>query len=134
MSFIGDIIGGIGSIEEGADLGQAEKLEKENVSLEKQITGVNVSQTQRQIFQGLGAEQADTGGAGLKMMGSGRALLQSSAYQGALQLQAIKTQGIIQENTYAAEAQADAGQSEAEIASGVGKIASSIFSMASMGE
>lgn len=126
MSFIGDIFSGIGDLEEGASFAQAAKIEQQNVGLEKQITNVNTSQMQRQVFQALGTEQADTGAAGLRMMGTGRSLLQSSAYQGALQLQAVKTQGIIQENAYAAQAAAYSGEASAMQMSGAGGIFSGI--------
>ena len=122
MSFIGDIFSGIGDIQEGSSFSQAAKIEQQNTKLQKEITAVNVAQSRRQVFQALGSEEASTGAAGVRMMGSSAALMNASAYQGALRTQAVKTQGIIQENAYAAQAGAYAGEASAMKSSGAGGI------------
>lgn len=85
-----------------------------NADFTKESTGIQSMQQQRKTYLGLGTLEADVGGAGFQMSGSALDLMRSSAEQGALEQAVMEKQGLITEQGY--EVQADANRSQADAA------------------
>lgn len=85
---------------EGQNYTDAATLAKQNEEFTEQSTAVKQVMADRQIYQGLGTEQADIAGAGFSDSGSSLDLMRSSAAQGALQKAVLGQQGLITEAGY----------------------------------
>lgn len=112
-SGIGDLFSASGDRASASAYRKASKIATQNAELEVQSTQIQEAQSSRQVFQTLGAQEADVAGNGLTESGSARALFASSASQGALQKQVLEVQGQINENSYKAAAAAYTGQASA---------------------
>jgi hypothetical protein len=91
---------------EATNYDAAAALAGQNEKFTEQSTAIKELQAQRNIYQTLGTEQADTGGAGLASSGSALDLLRSSASQGALTKAVLGQQGLITEAGYREQQQA----------------------------
>ena len=119
-SGISDIFGGVGDAAEAKAYSEAATIAGQNAKLAASATAIQETQTQRQIFQTIGAQKAAVGGAGLAESGSAQDLLRSSVQQGNLQTQLVRTQGMINVNSYEQEAAAYTGMSKAATAASTG--------------
>lgn len=110
---VSDIFGGIGSLKAASAYTKASQIELQNAQIAKESTAIQETQTQRQIFQTIGAQQTAVGAGGFDQSGTAQDLLRSSVSQGALQKQVIQEQGQINFNAYEAQATAYQGQAAA---------------------
>lgn len=110
---IGDLFSAEGDQAEAHAYGEAETIAKQNAQLEVQSTAIKEAQSNRQVYQTVGAQEAGVGAGGFAETGSARSLFQNSAQQGALQKQTLEVQGTINENSYTAAADAYRGQADA---------------------
>lgn len=127
------IFSGIGNVKAADAYGQAADIALQNAQLAQTSSRIQVTQAERQVYQGIGGQKSDVAAAGFAAGGSGLDLLRSSVQQGGLQNQLLKVQGLINENSYKAEAAGyKAQQSSAKAAAGGGffKAALSIASAA----
>ncbi len=102
---VSDIFGGKGAAASASSYTEAATITTRNEQLAQQATKIKQTQQQRQIYQTIGAQKADIGGAGMSNSGTALDLLRSSASQGALTQAMTTEQGQIQSNTYAEQAQ-----------------------------
>jgi hypothetical protein len=135
-SGIGDLFSASGDQAEANAYGEAATIATQNAELEVQSTKIQEAQSNRQVYQTLGAQESGVAAGGFAETGSAKALFQNSAQQGALQKQVLEVQGTINENAYTAAADAYKGQQQAAIAaseaaqaSGVGGILGGIASI-----
>src|SRR5689334_8473553 len=105
---VGDIFAGFaasdkikGDLAEASSYDEAAQLALQNEQFTKMSTAIQTAQSDRELFLSLGKTQAELGGAGLALSGSGLDILRSSASQGALQKAVIGQQGLITEAGYA---------------------------------
>lgn len=108
---VGDILGGYasaagfrlkaqGDLAEASNYDKASALALDNEKFAEASTAIKTAQQQRQIYLGLGTEQADIAGAGLANSGTALDLLRSGAAQGALTQQVLGAQGRITEEGF----------------------------------
>lgn len=111
---VSDIFGAEGSENAASAYGKAATLAEQNAKIEQASTAVNVQQQQIQSYLTIGAQTAETAGAGFET-GSGSAadLLRFSGQQAALSKQLTEQQGEITQNAYQYQAQAYQGQAAA---------------------
>jgi len=128
---VGDIFGAVGSLKAASAYTKASQIELQNAAIARASTQIQLTQTQRHIFQTIGAQKAAVGAAGFANSGSAQDLLRSSLSQGALQRQVIQEQGLINVNSYEAQATAYQGQAAAAKASAGGGILGGILKFAS---
>lgn len=124
---VSDIFGAIGSFKSAQAYTTASNIELQNAAIAKESTQIQETQTNRQIFQTIGAQSAAVGAAGFANSGSSQDLLRSSLSQGALQRQVIQTQGNINVNSYEAQATAYQGQAAASKSAGIGGLLGGIL-------
>ncbi len=113
-----NLFGSRGAVAASDSYTAAAAIADQNVELAKQEAAIKETQTQRQIYQTIGKQQAQVGGAGMAESGSALDVLRSSMSQGALAKAMVANQGAITENAYAEQADkfrgmADAAQSSA---------------------
>lgn len=94
-----------GDLVEGQNYTLAADLARKNEKYTEESTAIKQTMADRQIYQGIGTEQADIAGAGFAASGSALDLLRDSAAQGALQKEVIAKQGLITEEGYNEQAQ-----------------------------
>lgn len=99
-----DLLGAAGDFAAAAGYKKAAKLSENNARLAKVATQIEETQAARQIYQVIGAQQAAIAGAGFSLSGTAIDLMKSSAAQGSLDQALIANQGLIEENTYKAQA------------------------------
>lgn len=116
----GDLLGGIGGFVGAKGYKKAAKLARENARLAHVATEIENRQQERQIYQVIGAQQAATGAAGFSLSGSAIDLMKSSAQQGSLDQALISNQGLIEENTYLAQASQYEAAGKASKLGGIG--------------
>lgn len=128
---VSDIFGAIGSESAATAYKKAAGLATQNAAITKATTAVNVQQQQVQSYLTIGAEKAQTAGAGFQT-GSGSAgdLLRFSAQQAALSKQLTEQQGEITQNAYQYQAQAYQGQASAAQTAAKGQGGGGILSAA----
>ncbi len=95
-----------GDITEAQNYTTAAGLARQNSEFTAQSTKLQELTADRQIYQGIGTERAEVGGAGFQQSGSAVDLLRSSAQQGALQKEVISQQGLMTEAGYNEQATA----------------------------
>lgn len=110
---VGALFGAEGNAAQAADFTGAANLATQNAQLAAASTRIQEAQTVRSVTQSLGTTQADVAGAGFTMSGSALDLLKSSAQQGSLAASLVNIQGAMNENSYAAQAGAYAGEATA---------------------
>jgi hypothetical protein len=98
---VADLFGAQGSAASAASYAEAATLAGQNAQLTRSSTAITEMQDTRQIYQALGTQQADLGGAGIGGGADAQYLLRSSQSQGALTKAAAAEQGLITENAYA---------------------------------
>lgn len=125
-SGVSDIFGGIGDQKAAKGYNKAAVYAQLNARIAEDSTKLQMVQADRQIYQTLGGQQADIGGAGLANSGSALDLVRSSAMEGSLSKQLIAYQGLITANGYKAEAESYLAQAQAMKASAKGKKASGV--------
>jgi hypothetical protein len=132
-----------GDFIEAQDYTLASNLANQNEQFTETSTAIKEAQADRQLYMTMGAEKADTAGAGFANSGSALDLLRSSAQQGALNKAVLGQQGLITEAGYKEQAQSYtnmaqaatiAGNAEEEAAKGSDitaglKIAAAVFSV-----
>ena len=126
---ISDLFGAAGDQAEANAYGTAAQIANQNAQLEAESTAIQQAQTNRKIYQTLGAQQAGVAAGGFSSTGSARALLQNSAQQAGLQKQVLEVQGDINVNAYKQAAAAYTGQQNAAIASSKAGTGAGIFSL-----
>lgn len=138
---VSDLFGAKGSDASAQSYAGAAAIAGQNEQIAGEATKIQETQESRQIYQTIGTQKAQVGGAGFASSGTALDLLRSSASQGALVKAQTAAQGAITENSYAEQqgfysgmqgaAQASSkGSSIGGIIQGVGgaiEIASSIF-------
>lgn len=112
-----------GDAAEATAYGQASKYALQNAEISKQSTKLQEFQTQRQVYQTIGAGQAAAGNNGVTGGGSAQDIMRSSAGQGALVNQVIGEQGIINETAYEEQGSQYTGMQKAALAAQQGAIA-----------
>lgn len=110
---VGSLFTSQGNAAQANDFQGASTLATQNAQLAAASTKIQATQTARSVAQSLGTSQADVAGAGFTTSGSALAILRSSASQGALAKSLVNIQGAINENSYAAQAGAYAGEAKA---------------------
>jgi len=116
---------------------EAATIAEQSAAFARQATAIKGMQLNRQVYQALGKEQAQVGGAGFAASGTALDLLRSSSEQGALTKAINEEQGTITSNSYEEQAiqfrgMADAaknsasGQELGSIIMGVGAVAALI--------
>lgn len=98
------LLGASGARAAAGSYGEAADIATENAALTKEATAIKLMQTEREIYKTLGAEKADTAGAGFASSGTALDLMRDSASQGALTKGALSINGAIQENAYLEQA------------------------------
>ncbi len=101
-----------GDTKEAAAYRLAAGLSTENAAIQTASTGIQKTQTMRQIFLAGGTQVASLASNGFENGGSGGDILRSTAEQGAIQKQLVGTQGQIQENAYTQQANSYTGLAE----------------------
>lgn len=127
---ISSIFGAIGDLKEADAYKKASSIATQNAVLEHESTQIQQTQEGRKVFQTLGAQAAQVGGAGLSASGSALDVLRSSVQQGALQKQLIGLQGAVQETSFKQEAASYQDMAGAASAAAGGGILSGIFKVA----
>lgn len=127
---ISSIFGAAGDLKEAAAYGKAASIATQNAKLETESTAIQQAQEGRKIYQTLGAQSAQVGGAGLAASGSALDVLRGSVQQGALQKQLIGLQGAVASNSFSQEAAAYTGMQGAAKAAAGGGILGGIFKIA----
>lgn len=109
---VSSIFGGIGTLKGAAaftaSAGFAQKAAQyatENATIAQSSTDIKELQANRQLYGVLGAQRAETAGAGFAEGGSALDLMRSSASQGSLTKALIEQQGQIEVRGYQEEAQ-----------------------------
>ncbi len=125
---VGDIFGGIGDLAEASDYGQAATLEETNVALEKQSVAIQQAQLGRSIYQNEGAQREAAAANGLTTGGSAGDIFRSSVTQGALAHQLVGRNGLLQENSFQAQADAYKGMQSSLTSSAFGSFISGALS------
>lgn len=128
---VSDLFGAAGSSQAASAYKKAAGVAQENEALTKRSTQIQEQQAGIQTYQALGAEQADTAGAGVTAGGSAEYLLRSSASQAALTKQLTETQGEVTALGYEQQAQAYEGQAQAASTASKGQGAGGILSAVS---
>lgn len=129
---VNDIFGAIGSFQSAGAYNKAAAYAEQNANITRQSTAVKQLQTQRQIFQTIGGQKADVAGAGLAASGSALDILKSSMAQGALTKQLVTNQGMIDANSYEAQATAYKSQASSAKSAGIGSLVGGALSIASI--
>lgn len=96
----------------------ASQLSTTNQQISEAATAVQVQQQQRQLYQTIGSQRADVGGAGFAESGSALDLMRSSAQQGALAKSLMTEQGAITSTSYLEQSDLYAGMAAAASDSG----------------
>ena len=110
---IQDLFASAGASASAKAYGQAEDIAKQDVQLAKESTALQQQAASRQVYQTIGAQQAQVAGAGLASGGSAQELLRSSRQQGELTKQVLNVQGQVNVNAYTEQAMAYAAQRSA---------------------
>lgn len=111
---VSDLFGAAGSSQAASAYGTAASIAEKNKALTLRSTAIQEQQQGIQTFKVLGAEQAETAGAGFSTVGgSAGDLLRASAQQAALSKQLIENQGQITAEGFEQQAQAYLGQQQA---------------------
>lgn len=118
---VSDIFGAIGASQSASSYSQASAYAAENAELAQVQTQIQEQQQQRQIYQVLGQQQADIGGAGLSNSGTALDLMRSSAMQGEVSKAMISEQGQITSMAYQEQAGLYSGLAGAASASATGQ-------------
>lgn len=143
---VGDLFGGIAAGQQGAlkakglnlqaqglrikaqgDLAEAQNydlattLANQNAQFTETSTAIKEMQAQRQIYQGIGATEADVAASGFSRSGSALDLLADSTSQGALSKAVLGQQGLITEAGYKEQAQSYQVMSAATRAAAAGE-------------
>jgi hypothetical protein len=101
---VGDIFAAQGDQLEAQYYGLAAGQASVNAMLEGYQTKIRETQSQRQVFQTISAQQAGYAGGNIAESGSAMDVLRSSAQQGAMQNAIISEQGIQQQAAYSEQA------------------------------
>jgi len=125
-----DLFGGIGEFASASGYTAAANFASQNADIAAQSTQIQETQAQRKIYQSLGGQQADYGGAGLAKSGSALDVMRSSAEQGSLTKQLIANQGAINVAGYEEEASNYNAMASAAKSSGTGSIIGGVISAA----
>lgn len=125
-----DLFGGIGEFESASGYKAAAGYATQNADIAKQSEQIQETQAQRKIYQTIGGQKADIGGAGLAESGSALDVMRSSAEQGSLTKQLIAAQGQINVNGYEEEASNYNAMATAAKTSGTGSIIGGVVSAA----
>lgn len=128
----GDLLGGLGSFAAAKGYKKAAKFARQNARLAHIATEIENRQQERQIYQVVGAGQAAIGAAGFSLSGSAIDLMKSSAQQGSLDQALISNQGLIEENTYLAQAAEYEAARKGGILGGLGGIVKAGIGIASL--
>ena len=110
---ISDLFGAAGDKAEANAYGKAAALATQNAGFEAESGAIQQAQTNRKIFQTVGAQETGVAAGGFSQTGSARSLFANSAAQGALQKQVLEVQTDINVNSYKAAAEAYKGQQAA---------------------
>jgi hypothetical protein len=122
---VGDIFGGIGDLAEASAYGKSASLDEQNAAIAAQSTKIQQAQLSRSIYQTEGAGVAAAAANGVSGYGgSAGAIFRSSAQQGGLAHQLLGRQGLINENSYEAQAEAAKGMQSSLTASAFGSFLS----------
>lgn len=98
---VSDLFGSSGDTASAASYTDAATIAGQNAAIAKSSAALTQTQLSRQIYQTIGTQVAQVGGAGFKESGSALSLLASSASQGAISKSVAEDQGLITENSYA---------------------------------
>lgn len=101
---------------EGKAYDEASAIALKNVTLTGVATDISKVQTERQINKVIGGSEADIAAAGLSEHGSALDVIRDSRKQGELQVQGLETQGLIQQQAFAQQSAAYAGEAKAAYA------------------
>jgi hypothetical protein len=82
----------------------AANISETSANIERESTGIQVLQQQRELYKTLGKQQAGVAGAGFEESGTAIDLLRDSASQGAIQKAVLETQGAINVDSYEQQA------------------------------
>lgn len=110
---VSDIFGAVGAEQAAGAYKKASQLDQENAEITANSTQISIAQARRQEMQTIGAETAQTAGAGFNMSGSAGDLLRSSAQQASLTNALTQNQGNITALGYTEKSEAEAGQAAA---------------------
>lgn len=102
---VSDLFAAEGKKAEAGNYRLAAGMSDKNAEYAALSTSIKNMQTERQIYQTLGEQQAGVASSGFASGGSAGDLLRDSVSQGALSHAVISQQGLIQEETYKTEAQ-----------------------------
>lgn len=115
------LFGAEGSAASAKSYDEASAIATQNAQIVASATAIKEAQTSRAIFQTIGKQQAQIGGAGFAASGTAIDLLRSSASQGALEKAVLAENGAIQENSYAEQAGLYAGLAGSARSAGTGQ-------------
>lgn len=115
----GDFAGAAGDLAEASAYGTAAKYANENAVIAAESGRIKLAQTNRQVFQVLGAQQADYAGNGLRQSGSAADVYRNSVQQGSLQKAIVQEQTQINVTGYQEQASAFKGMQSAADAAAV---------------
>lgn len=119
---VSSIFGGIGQLESASGYKQAAQYAGDNAEIAQQSADIQNLMASRKVYQTLGGQQADIGGAGLASSGSATDLMRSSAEQGSLTKQLVTRQGAINVLGYQAEQASYNSMAQAAQTAGAGGI------------
>ncbi|HZR03630.1 MAG TPA: hypothetical protein VFA81_10715 [Burkholderiales bacterium] len=126
---VSDLYGAEGAAATAGSYGTAATIAERNAKIVRGATEIKNIQTQRQIFQAIGAQKAQVGGAGFAESGSALDILRSSASQGAIMKAVNEENGFIQEQSYLEQANMFGGMQKAAQASSKGQEAAGVISI-----
>lgn len=101
--------------EEAQTYGEAATLAQQNEQFTAQSTAIQEAQQNRQITQAMGRTTAQVAGAGFANSGTALSLMRSNAEQGSLSQAVTAQQGLMNEASYAEQAQADTNMQTAAL-------------------
>lgn len=135
---ISDLFGSQGSAAAATSYTEAASVAAQNEQITAEATSIKEAQQSRQIYQTIGTQKAQVGGAGFAESGTALDLLASSASQGALTKALTAEQGAITENSFSEQAglyngmaSAATSTSNAQSVGGVLQAAGGVISLAS---
>jgi hypothetical protein len=99
-----DLFGAAAAKASAGSYDEARDIAKQQAAFARQATAIKQIQLNREIFQTLGKQEAEVGGAGFASSGTALDLLRSSTQQGALTKAITEEQGVITANSFEEQA------------------------------
>ncbi len=110
---VSDIFGSHGAAASATSYEEAQSIAQQNAQIAQNVTNTQELQLKRNLYQSIGTQKAQVGGAGFGESGSALDLLRQSKEQGAITQATAAEQGAITSNSYNEQAGLFGGMAQA---------------------